>query len=78
MISEMQIRNYSPRTINAYVSLLAGLARYYNSSPDKLSAQQFKDYLSFRVETQKISVSTINHLILGSWYSPDYKPAVYF
>jgi hypothetical protein len=66
MIGEMQIRNYSPRTINAYVSLLAGLARYYDSSPDELSTQQFKDYLAFRVQTQKVSVSTVNQLI-GAW-----------
>jgi site-specific recombinase XerD len=66
MISEMQIRNYSPRTIGTYISLIAGLARYYNSSPDKLSLQQFKDYLAYRVETQKISVSAINQLI-GAW-----------
>jgi integrase/recombinase XerD len=66
MICEMQIRNYSPRTINAYVSLLAGLARYYDTSPDELSTQQFKDYLAYRVQTQKVSVSTVNQLI-GAW-----------
>jgi len=66
MIGEMQIRNYSSRTINAYISLLAGLARYYDSSPDELSTQQFKDYLAFRVQTQKVSVSTVNQLI-GAW-----------
>ena len=66
MISEMQIRNYSPRTIATYVSLLAGLARYYNGQPDRLSTQQFKDYLAFRVQTQKVSVSTVNQLI-GAW-----------
>ncbi len=66
MICEMQVRNYSPRTINAYVSLLAGLGRYYQSSPGELSTQQFKDYLAFRVQTQKVSVSTVNQLI-GAW-----------
>jgi integrase/recombinase XerD len=66
MICEMQVRNYSPRTINTYVSLLAGLGKYYNSSPDELSTQQFKDYLAFRVQTQKASVSTVNQLI-GAW-----------
>ncbi len=32
MIREMRIRNYNPRTIKTYVSLLSQLSRYYNSS----------------------------------------------
>jgi len=66
MISEMQIRNYSPRTISTYVSMLAGLSRYYNSSLDELATEQFKDYLAYRVQVQKVSVSTVNQLI-GAW-----------
>jgi hypothetical protein len=37
MICEMQIRNFSPKTIQTYVSMIAGLARYYNSPPDELT-----------------------------------------
>ncbi len=66
MISEMQIRNYSPRTIYTYVSLLAGLSRHYLASPDKISTQHFKDYLLFRIQEQNVSVSTVNQSI-GAW-----------
>ena len=66
MISEMQVRNYSPRTICTYVSLLAGLSKHYQASPDKISTQHFKDYLSFRVQQQNISVSSVNQTI-GAW-----------
>ncbi len=66
MISEMQVRNYSPRTICTYVSLLAGLSRHYQASPDKISTEHFKDYLSFRIQQQNISVSSVNQTI-GAW-----------
>jgi site-specific recombinase XerD len=66
MICEMQIRNYSPRTIKTYVSLLAGLSRFYNATPESLSIQQFKDYLQYRLQEEKVSVSTINQSI-GAW-----------
>ena len=66
MIAEMQIRNYSPRTISSYVSSLKSLSLFYNLSPDLLSLNQFKDYLSERVEVDKISNATINQAI-GAW-----------
>ncbi len=66
MICEMQVRNYSPRTIQCYVSMIAGLSRYYNASPDLLTTQQVKDYLQYRIQKHKISVSTINQTI-GAW-----------
>ncbi|MBA7549230.1 IS91 family transposase ISTha3 [subsurface metagenome] len=66
MISEMQIRNYSPRTIKTYVSLMAGLSGHYHISPEEIATQQFKDYIAFRVQHQNVSVSTVNQLI-GAW-----------
>ncbi len=66
MVCEMQVRNYSPRTIHSYVSMIAGLSRYYNTSPDLLTTQQVKDYLQYRIQKHKVSVSTINQMI-GAW-----------
>jgi len=66
MISEMQIRNYSPRTITTYVSLLARLSKHYHASPEKITTQEFKDYLAFRIQHHNVSVSTVNQLI-GAW-----------
>ncbi len=66
MISEMQIRNYSPRTIKTYVSSMAGLSRHCHISPEEIPTQQFKDYIAFRVQQQNASVSVVNQLI-GAW-----------
>ena len=43
MIAEMQIRNYSPRTIRSYVSSLIQVFHYYQLSPEHISLEQFKD-----------------------------------
>jgi len=66
MIAEMQIRNYSPRTIRSYVSSLIQVFHYYQLSPEHISLEQFKDYLSYRITNDKISNSTINQAI-GAW-----------
>ena len=66
MTCDMQVRNYSPRTIQSYVSMIAGLSRYYNTYPDLLTTQQVKDYIQYRIQKHKISVSTINQTI-GAW-----------
>ncbi len=63
MIREMRIRNYSPRTIKTYVSLLSQLSRYYNSSPDQLTVDQIKDYLHHKVLDDSCSISLINQTI---------------
>jgi integrase/recombinase XerD len=59
----MRLRNYSERTIKTYLSLIRMVSRYYKLSPDKISIQQVKAYLQYRVEKDKISVSTINQTI---------------
>ena len=72
MIREMRIRNYSPRTIKTYVSLLSQLSRYYNSSPDQLTVDQIKDYLQHKVLDDSCSISLINQTIgaLKIFYMP--------
>ncbi|RKE05208.1 tyrosine-type recombinase/integrase [Marinifilum flexuosum] len=66
MIAEMQIRNYSPRTIGSYVSSLIQVSQYYQLSPEHISLEQFKDYLTHRINEDKISNATINQAI-GAW-----------
>jgi site-specific recombinase XerD len=63
MIREMRIRNYSPRTINTYVSLIHHLAQHFKSSPDQISIDQIKDYLLYKIQKQSCSVSMVNQTI---------------
>lgn len=59
----MEYRNYSPRTIEIYLVSLAKLQNFHNLSPDKITAEQLKDFLHHRITHDKISTSTINQTI---------------
>ena len=62
-IREMEIRNYSARSIRSYVCMLANAARYYHRSPDELSIEEIKKYLQYCTLDRGLSVSTINQTI---------------
>ena len=66
MIAEMQIRNYSPRTISSYISSLTRLSLHFHLSPDLIGLEQFKLYLADRINNDHVSNGTINQAI-GAW-----------
>ena len=63
LIQEMQLNNYSSRTIHSYSELLSKVENNFNFSLDKIATQQFKDYLHHRITTDGISVSMLNQYI---------------
>ena len=63
MEEEMVVRNYSPRTIRTYLSLLTHLAVYYGCSPEQLSISQIKGYLYYCIYEKGLSTGTINQII---------------
>ena len=40
MITAMQVRGFSPRTHQAYLQAVQGLAKYYRQPPDRLDQDQ--------------------------------------
>jgi site-specific recombinase XerD len=63
MLREMQLRHYSPRTINHYIGALISISKYYNQSPADLTTEQIKDYLHYLIDTRKVSRGLINQVI---------------
>ena len=59
----MRIRNYSPRSINTYVSVISHLAQHFNTSPEQLTVDQIKDYLQYKIKNRSCSVSLVNQTI---------------
>lgn len=59
MIEDLQIRGYSPNTIRAYVTRVAGFAKHFGKSPDVLGPEEIRAYQLYLV-TQKMSWSTFN------------------
>lgn len=62
-VRELEFRNYSVRTVKTYQSMLVGISKYFNFSPDKLSADQIKQYLHYSKVTMGRSNSFINQTI---------------
>jgi len=63
LIKEMELRNYSPRSIFSYSEQLIRLETHLNLPLDSISVQQLKDYLHGRIIDEKISVSLVNQTI---------------
>jgi site-specific recombinase XerD len=62
-IQEMEYRNYSKSSIRSYKVLLSKLEAFHNVPLDKITSQQFKDYLHHRITADSVSVSMINQSI---------------
>ena len=50
MLDDMKLRRLAPKTQDAYVDAVAGLARYYNQSPDLLGKEEIQRYLLHLME----------------------------
>jgi len=60
MLDALVLRGMAVRTQQAYIDNVAGLARHYGCSPDKLSAQQVQEFLLFLLRDRRRSRSTVN------------------
>jgi hypothetical protein len=49
MIEDMQIRNLSPHTIDAYVRAVANFAQHFGQSPALLGPEQIRTYRLFLI-----------------------------
>jgi integrase/recombinase XerD len=64
LIEDMQVRNYSPRTVEAYVSAVAKVAKHFRRAPDQLTGE---DVRAFQVHllSAKTSWSQFNQIVCG-------------
>ena len=63
LTKEMQIRNYSPRTIDTYCKLLINLEKVLGKPLNQVTTDDFKSRLHYLVTEKSASTSTINQLI---------------
>jgi len=64
LIEDLQVRNYSPRTVEAYVAAVVKLARHFRRPPDELGSEEVR---AFQVQllAQKVSWSQFNQIVAG-------------
>ena len=65
LIQEITLRGYSPKTCEAYVHAVAGLAAHYHRSPDLLGDEEIRQYLLEQHTQTHKSASTLNVLVSG-------------
>jgi integrase len=65
MVMEMELRNYSPRTIRSYVGYVARFAKHFGKSPDRLGQAEVKYYLHYLLKAKQASASRVNIVYSG-------------
>ena len=60
MIGQMRIRHMSPKTEEAYIWAVSGLAKFYQSSPENVTKEQVQKYLLHLHDERKLSWSSCN------------------
>lgn len=63
MIEDMQLRNFSPHTIRAYVDRVAQFARHFGTSPELLGPTEVRSYLVHLVQQRRVSWSHYNQTV---------------
>ena len=61
-IDDLRMRNYAPRTIEAYVAGVVRLARHFGRSPDQISAEELRSFQLALVD-RRVSWSLFNQTV---------------
>jgi integrase/recombinase XerD len=62
LIHDLQLRNYSPRTVSCYVAAVAHFARHFGRSPEHLGAEHTRQY-QLHLLAQRASWSRFNQAV---------------
>jgi integrase/recombinase XerD len=62
MLEDMQMRNFSPHTQEAYLRAVAPFALYYKRSPDQLGTEEVRTYLLHLINDRHVAPSTFNQV----------------
>ncbi|MGH8635276.1 MAG: tyrosine-type recombinase/integrase [Burkholderiales bacterium] len=65
LIEELHLRGYAERTVEAYVEVVARLARHYHRAPDQLQEAELRSYLLHLTQTRKLSRSSVTQTLCG-------------
>ena len=63
-VDDLQLRNYSPRTVEAYVAAVARFAKHFGKSPELLGAEQIRTF-QLHLLQQRVSWSAFNQIVCG-------------
>ena len=61
MLEELQRRNYSQTTVNAYLKMIETFAKHFNKPPDQLGADEIRSYQVHLLKERKLGARTVGH-----------------
>jgi site-specific recombinase XerD len=61
MLEELQRRNYSKTTVNAYLKMVASFANHFHCSPDQLGPEEIRAYQVYLFTERKLGARTVGH-----------------
>jgi site-specific recombinase XerD len=62
-MEDLQVRNYSPRTVESYVYHVAAFAKYFGRSPEVLGPEEIRAFQVYLVQEKKASWSAFNQTV---------------
>jgi hypothetical protein len=65
MIEDMQLRNLAAGTQKHYISLVAGFAKYFGTSPENLDIEAVRQYQLYLLNERKLSPDAVNSFMAG-------------
>ena len=65
MQQDLILHGMAPRTQEAYLTAVQGIAKYYHQRPDTLSEAQLQAYIRFLLDDRHLSASSVRVVIMG-------------
>ena len=65
MIQDMQLHRLASSTQDSYLRSVAGLAKYYKKSPNKIGEDELKKYILYLANERNLRWSSINIVTSG-------------
>jgi integrase/recombinase XerD len=61
MLEELQRRNYSKTTVNAYLKMVESFANHFHRSPDQLGPEEIRAYQVYLFTERELGARTVGH-----------------
>ena len=65
MAEDMQLRNFSPHTIDSYTFQVDKFCQHFGRPADQLGPEQIRQFQLYLVNDKKVSWSSFNHAVCG-------------
>jgi integrase/recombinase XerD len=60
MKMDLELKNFSPKTVNCYLTCMVNFVRHHGRSPVELGEEEIRNYLHYLIKDKKASQSVIN------------------